>query len=249
MELDRFTKLNSMMHRWDARWKCSTLIVFVFLCAAVHQAAALFLVLVSAALLVVSTGIPFKAVIASLRFPVFVLCLMTPILAITSGGAVLASCGFIHLYREGVLLSAVISVRAISIMLIFIALFGTTKVTTLMQAAACLKVPSTLITVVLFTYRYIFQYLEEMDKLFTAARLRGFRVQQRWVRIRSTVSLLTTLLIRSFEQSERVGHAMRMRGFTGKIHAMAAFRTTGYDVALSGLFLALFIAIIFTEVS
>jgi cobalt/nickel transport system permease protein len=41
-----------------------------------------------------------------------------------------------------------------------------------------------------------------------------------------------TLLVRSLERAERVGQAMRCRGFDGRFHSLAEFRTRGRDVLL-----------------
>lgn len=248
MKLDRYTQLKSPVHRWDARWKCGTLMVFVFICAGVRETVALSLVLATSILLVSCTRIPLRAIIACLRPPLFVLLLMTPILAFTSGGTVIASLGFLEVYREGLILSGVVAVRAVSIMLVFVALFGSTQAATMMEAAAFFRIPSTLVAVLMFTYRYIFQYLEALEQLFIAARLRGFGLQRRFNRVRSTVGLITNLLVRSFEQSERVGHAMRMRGFQGALRGLVVFRSTRHDLIKALLFALLITCILWFEV-
>ena len=65
--------------------------------------------------------------------------------------------------------------------------------------------------------------------------MRGYAIQRGLTHIRATVSLSVTLLIRSYEQSERVYAAMTLRGFSGSFQSLPRFSTRGSDAAKSVL--------------
>jgi energy-coupling factor transporter transmembrane protein EcfT len=63
-------------------------------------------------------------------------------------------------------------------------------------------------------------------------------VQREIRNTQSTVGVLVTLLVRSYEQSERVYSAMRLRGFTGLYRTTVELRFTGRDLLKSFTLLA-----------
>ena len=76
------------------------------------------------------------------------------------------------------------------------------------------------------------QRLDEFARLRTALRVRGFRNRADLHSYRTIGQVAGTLLVRSHERSERVGQAMRCRGFDGQFRSLTQFHTAARDVLL-----------------
>jgi cobalt/nickel transport system permease protein len=230
MELDLYAHLQSPVHRWDARWKLVGLGGLAGVAAVLQQPGAIAGAVFIAVVVFLFSRLPLGFGMKRLRAPLLLVLLMAVPLVLTAGGDKLAMLGPIVLSRVGLLLSARIALKIVAVVLLFVALFGTAPLQLTLKAARSWGVPPTFITLFLFTYRYIFLYREDLHKLLTAARLRGYQLHRGIVSLRGTVGLFTTLLIRSYEQSERVAAAMRLRGFTGSYRTVGQFHTKAADV-------------------
>jgi cobalt/nickel transport system permease protein len=98
------------------------------------------------------------------------------------------------------------------------------------KAAHALRVPGLVMQLVLLTYRYVLLLIDEFVRLRNALRVRGFRSKTDMHTYRTVGQLAGTLLVRSGERAERVGQAMRCRGFDGEFRSLHDFRTRGSDV-------------------
>lgn len=247
MDLDSSSNIKSLIHSWDARLKCFTFFCYILISAFVDNFYSLTIITVVSTLLVFFGRLPLKSVIKSLKPLLLLLIIMFPVISLTSGGEVIYSYGVIDVYRNGIITASVISIRAFSIVLATIVLFGSTRLNIIMKALEFFKIPPTISAIFLFTYRYIFLYIENLNKLLTAAKLRGYRLLHGIKHIKNTVSILVTLLIRSYEQSERVFYAMRLRGFSGSLRSIGSFSIEWLDVVKTGIFIIIFAVIIWIE--
>jgi cobalt/nickel transport system permease protein len=100
------------------------------------------------------------------------------------------------------------------------------------KAAQSLRVPGFLVQLTAVTYRYSHLVAREFVRLRTALRVRGYRSGTNLHSYRVAGRALGTLLVRSAERAERVGQAMRARGFDGRYRTLSAFRTTALDVTM-----------------
>jgi len=96
-------------------------------------------------------------------------------------------------------------------------------------------VPGLLVQLALLSYRYLFVLAEELSRLRVALRVRAFRSRVSAHSYRTIGHVAGALLVRGYERAERVGQAMRCRGFAGRFHSLAEFRTTATDVAAFAL--------------
>jgi cobalt/nickel transport system permease protein len=236
------------LHSWDPRFKIVSLVALIFVFASIEGPRSLLLVAVFALTAVLLSRIPLSFVLKTLRAPFVFLLIMTPILILTSGGEAILTLGFIRVYRAGIEAASRIGVKALSIMMLFIVLFGTSELNRTMKALESFRIPPALLAIFLFTYRYIFLYIEDMQKLFTAARLRGFSLQRGLKHIRISVDVLVALLIRSHEQSERVYAAMQLRGFTGSFQSLKGFESSPRDLLKTILTLGAGATVLITEI-
>ncbi len=248
MELDQYARLRSPIHTWDARWKLIAIVPLIFVCAAVKHAPGLLCAALVSSTMVIISRLPIRHVLKILKGPFYFIIIMTPVLMLTSGGERLVSWKVVSVYRSGLYIAARLAIKALSIMLLFICLFGTARLQESMKAMEFFKLPPILLSLLFFTYRYIFLYLEELGKLLTAARLRGYTLLRGLKGLKSTVSILVTLLIRSYEQSERVYAAMRLRGYTGAFPTLCRFKTQASDVLKTSLLLSLSVLLVYMDV-
>ncbi|MEM9567897.1 MAG: energy-coupling factor transporter transmembrane component T, partial [Cyanobacteria bacterium P01_E01_bin.34] len=77
-----------------------------------------------------------------------------------------------------------------------------------------LGLPVILADMVLLTYRYLFDLGSTLDTMQTSLRLRGLRITRlKRSQIPVIAGLIGSLLVRSYDQSERIYSAMRLRGY------------------------------------
>jgi cobalt/nickel transport system permease protein len=89
-----------------------------------------------------------------------------------------------------------------------------------MKSLQDLGFPKMLIQAVLFTYRYLFVYLEQLRKMNVAMRSRGFRPGFNLRSLRVFGYQVGMLLVTSYEQTERILSAMKSRGYDGTIRTL-----------------------------
>jgi cobalt/nickel transport system permease protein len=131
-----------------------------------------------------------------------------------SGETVIWHLGGLNLYQEGCIAVLVIICRFLAIMTITLVLFGTSTFLTTIRAMRSLGLSRILTDMLLLSYRYLHEISEDLGKMQTAMRLRGFSGKKlNWRTLGLLASLLGTMLIRSHERSERVYRAMQLRGY------------------------------------
>ena len=230
MEFDSYAHLDSPVHAWEPAFKLPAGFVLILVCASISKAPALASAALGALVLIAVSRLPVLFILRMLKAPLVLLVVMLVLLALTAGGPSLWSWGFLHLYTNGLILAARIAAKSITIILLFVGFFGTLRIHTALQTLERLKVPSTLLAILLFTYRYIHMYLEDMRKLLTAARLRGSNLQLGVRHIGTSSGILVTLLLKSYEQSERTAAAMNLRGFDGSFPGFSSLRIRTTDL-------------------
>jgi cobalt/nickel transport system permease protein len=76
----------------------------------------------------------------------------------------------------------------------------------------------------MFTYRYIFVFIEEAKRMFVAAKARLFKKKTNLYTFKITSNLVSMLFIRGFEKTQSVYNAMVSRGYTGRLRNHNEFR-------------------------
>lgn len=132
--------------------------------------------------------------------------------------------------HEGLAYALAITLKSNAIVLMTIAVFGTTEVFQLAHALVHMRVPVKLVYLFFFFYRYISVLHEEYSRLRRAMRLRAFRPRTSAHTYRSIANLVGMLLVRSSERSARIYHAMLCRGFHGHFPVMRHFHLHAFDL-------------------
>ena len=106
------------------------------------------------------------------------------------------------------------------------------------KAAHALRLPGIIVQLMLLTYRYLFVLSAEFARLRIALRVRGYRNRVNRHSYRTIGHVAGTLLVRGSERAERVGQAMRCRGFDGRFRSLTEFHAKWTDVVFFVVVLA-----------
>jgi cobalt/nickel transport system permease protein len=239
--LEEYARRDSSLHRWDPRYKLVGLMALIFAFSFVRDLRTLPLTLVAAAVLLAVSQLPVSFWLRRLRAPGIFILLTALLLPLTSGASVFVRLGPLTLRREGCMQAVLIVTKFITILTTSMVLFGTAPYLTTVNAMRALGLPSLLSDMTLFAYRYIHVVGEDFEAMDTAMGLRGFRSNRLGSRALAALSSLAgSLLVRSYERSERVHKAMILRGYGQRKRPRAEFQATRGD--LFALALALLVA-------
>ncbi len=247
LQLDEYAYLNTPLHRWDPRYKLISFMVLIFAFSFVHSLYLLpGMVAVSGTLYIVSS-LPLSFLLARLRLPGFFLLMMAVLLPFLSGQNALFYLGPLAVKQEGCLDLLLISVKFLCILTLVIILFGTTPFLTNIKAMRALGLSSILADMILFSYRYLYDIGDKLKTMETAMKLRGF-LRRNLKSLGTLASLAGTILVRSYEQSDRVYKAMILRGYGqagGTRSGPRRDEFQAYPRDLAGLLVLVFIAVAF----
>ncbi len=119
-------------------------------------------------------------------------------------------------YREGLERGTLIASKVLGAgsMLLFLSM--TTPVNKIFACLRHLKFPAAWVEVAMFTYRYIFVFIEGMTNVKDAQRVRlGY---SSWKRGMNSFGILAgSVLLRAYDQADSTFQAMRLRGYSGEI--------------------------------
>ena len=238
--LDEFARLDSPLHRWEPRCKLLGLMALIFSFSFVQDLRLLPLMPVAAFALFAASRLPLSYLTTRLRYPGFFLLLPAITLPLLSGSTVLLRLGPLALRQEGSLAVLLIATRFISIFTVGLILFGTSPFLTTIKALRALGLPPVLADMTLLSYRYLYEIGGDLARMETAMGLRGFKAHRlRRSALGTLASLIGSLLVRSYERSERVYQAMTLRGYgRSPRRATDEFEAHPRDlIALGGLLL------------
>jgi cobalt/nickel transport system permease protein len=208
---------DSPLHRLDPRWKLAALGPAALAAAVVQSLPAALAALIGAAILAAVAHLPGWWLARRLGALALALAPLVILLPLVQG-------------LEGARVALLLGVKGTAVVLLALVLLGTAPLPTTLHAARSLRLPGTLVQIMLLSYRYLFVLADEFDRLRRAVRLRGFRARMDRHSYRTVGNVIGTLLVCSAERAEGVAHAMRCRGFDGCFRSLTEFRTRGADV-------------------
>ncbi len=255
-EIDRYAHLDSPLHRWDPRWKIASLALLLAAFTMVPPPAADFATWnrdLSHALACLSASL---SLVELSRIPIgFILRRLLPValflgaflliypLRATGEGIRLGSIVFSY---SGLFVAGIIVLRAVAIILLAFSIFGSSRFDVTMKALRSLKIPGPFVQLAIFCYRYIYVYADELRRMRTAMKARGFRGRPPVHALRTAGNSLGMLLVRSVERTQGIYDAMVVRGYSGTFHTFQDFSTNRKDIwkatstaALAGFILLL----------
>jgi len=233
LAIDEYAQLDSPLHRWETRCKFIGLIVLIFAFSFVQDIRMLpAMVLITAAIYAVSR-LPVSFLLTRLRYPSIFLLVVVLLLPFTSGQTVVMSIGTLDVRQEGLITVLLIAIRFLSILTIGLVLFGTAPFLTTIRSMRALGLPAILTDMALLSFRYLGEMGNDLRRMETSMRLRGFHERRLSKRGLSVLAWLGgSILVRSYEQSEWVYKAMILRGYGQVTHTRDEFRASSSDVVV-----------------
>ena len=247
--LDKYTNLDTRIHKTDPRVKIIVFFSFIFFVIFTPTTAFIkfyfyFLVIFSIILLSrIPPAFIFKRSLVVVPF-VLLVAVFAPFL---KEGEVLTpiSLGFMELTvtYAGVLVFLNVLMKSWLSVLSMIMLTTTTKSPELLKGFEKLKMPKVMVMIISFMYRYLFVLVEEVITMKRARDSRSSGGSRLW-HIKTIGSIIAVLFIRSYERGERVYYAMLSRGFNGNIRTLDDFKIGKFDVFLSIIIFSILIVIL-----
>ncbi|MFK7804113.1 MAG: cobalt ECF transporter T component CbiQ [Anaerolineae bacterium] len=243
--IDTYAHLDSPLHRWENRYKIAGLFILAFAFAYVKDMRLLPFMLLITAGLYAASKLPLPFLFTRLKIPGFILLGIVISLPFLAGTTEIFSIGPVSIQLEGVLSAVLIAVRFVCIITLSLLIFATDSIINTIKGLTGLKLPPIMADMLLLTYRYLFEMGHSLRTTQTAVRLRGFQ-NDRLSRgkLETLAALLGNLIVRSYEQSERVYHAMILRGYGATVVTPDMFHATGRDRLFFAIVLLIAIAFV-----
>ncbi len=222
----------SPLRRLDPRWKLAGLLLTAALVAAVRALPPTGAALLGALVLAAVARLPWRWYLGRVAAAgLFVALFALPLPFLLAGPGPTWAFGPVTVSWFGVSTALLVAAKALTILTLMLVLLASAPLEDTLKAAHALRVPGLLVQLAVLTYRYIFVLEGELARLRVALRVRGYRNRADRHSYRTIGHVAGALLVRGYERAERVGQAMRCRGFNGRFHSLTGFRTTVADVA------------------
>lgn len=233
--LDEYAYLDSPIHRWELRSKLIVLVALIFAFSFVRDLRLVPVMGIITIVLYATSRLPISFLVSRLRYPgVFLLALA--IILPLSGRTVLLESGLLTIYEEGALTLLLVASRFVCILTVSLVLFGTAPFADTIKAMRSLGLPAILADMMMLSFRYIFEIGDQLTRMERAMRLRGFRGSRfSWRNLRVLAALAGSILVRSYEQSDRVYTAMRLRGYGNQSSQERVIDSTGQVLSLEDI--------------
>jgi cobalt/nickel transport system permease protein len=233
----------TLIHRFDPRFKIVAAVVFSTVIAVSSRWIALTPGLFFSMLLVLVGRFSVKKVCIRLMLVNGLTLFLWLVLPFSMEGVPLFAIGPLAATKEGILYVALLTLRCNIIVLALISLVSTTPIFTLGRAMRDLRIPGKMVQLFFFTYRYLHVIHLEYQRLVNALKIRGFQPKTNMHTYKTYAYLVGMLLVKSYDRSERVRKAMLCRGFTGRFYDLSEFSLKPSDFVIMSLMLLAVIGI------
>jgi cobalt/nickel transport system permease protein len=230
MLLDRYIAGVSPIHRLDARVKVALAVAYIVCASLLPVGAWLALLCLTAlawlAIVVSGVGVWTIGRRALVGLP-FLLVAITVIWSVPGAPVLRVPLGFATLTATdaGLARFATIMWKGSLSVVVALLLSSTTHFLSVLGALRAFRLPRILVAILGLMYRYMFVLVDEAQRLQRARVCRSAATDGRgggtlWWRARVTGQMAGTLLVRSFERSERIYVAMLARGYRGDLRVL-----------------------------
>jgi cobalt/nickel transport system permease protein len=231
LALEQLPGSDSLVCRLDPRWKLAAVVLAVVAVAMLRTLPAAATALAAVLFLAALSRLPPRWCLSRLAAALLLLGLFAVSLPfLVHGPGPAWDVGPVHISLYGVTVALLLCAKAVAILLLMLTLLATADLSDTLKAAHALHVPGLIVQLVVLTYRYLFVLSSELARLRVALRVRGYRNRATRHSYRTVGHVAGTLLVRGYERAERVGQAMRCRGFDGRFRSLTGFRTRLPDV-------------------
>jgi cobalt/nickel transport system permease protein len=249
IDIDEMAHLDSMIHRMDIRAKIISILAAAMIISSCSTIPAALISAAFAILLTLFSGIPLSYYLKKVYYPLIFLIPLFIFLPFSSGGEALISIWIFNIYTDGILISLLISIKVISIIILINIMISTATFRDTAAALRTLKIHDKMLNIILFTYRYFFVFFEALRKMKVALTLRGSKNRSTAKSLGTSANLAGSILVRSYEQTERIYQAMLLRGYSGRIISDKIFIIKRADILQSLIIIIIPLAVLFAELN
>ncbi|MFZ0391875.1 MAG: cobalt ECF transporter T component CbiQ [Calditrichia bacterium] len=239
--LDHHREGNSLVHRANARLKLVMLLLFVLSVVSVpsRRFSAFILLCIIPLLLAILSGIPVSHFLSKI-FKIYPLIfIMTFLLPFLPSGEKNLQIFSLRIWETGIFKFLMINLKAFLSIFMSVVIISTTDFSALLKGMEKMKIPSPILQILSFMYRFIFLLIDEGERMQMARQSRYIKLPLR-LRLQTGARQIGVFFVRTFERGERVQQAMDARGFSGKIYLLNELHWRKTD----SVFLAVFILMI-----
>jgi cobalt/nickel transport system permease protein len=248
MIYEPFSFGRSWVHSLDPRFRVVFATVYSFTVALLNQFPSLLFALAFSLVLALMARLNARDVSKRLFVVFLFLLLIWVVLPFTFEGEAVYSFGTLAITKPGLVFSAQITLKSLSILLAFIATIATMTTVTLGRALNRMHIPGKLVHLLLINYRYIFVIEQEYQRLWTAIKIRGFQPKTSLHSYKTYAYLIGMLFVRASIRAERVSQAMRCRGFKGRFYSLGSFPPSNRNWVFSALMASVISLLIILEI-
>ena len=243
-EIDKYAGLSSPIHNWDPRAKLVSILCLIVAVVLIPDVRMALVGLAIALILVLISKIPLSFVLKRLRWVMlFVFSLFVLISLTYHQGDEIVRFYFLSVTSGGVEWASLISIRALAAVILVFPMIATLRFDTTVKALEKLSIPNKLVQMIMFTYRYIFVFVVELQRIWRSLESRGFKAKMNIYTIQTMGKVIGTLFIRSHDRAERVYNAMSSRGYGGSLRTLDEFEMKSKDVVKASLVIGIAITL------
>ncbi|NDV22992.1 cobalt ECF transporter T component CbiQ [Desulfovibrio sp. JC022] len=238
---------NSTIHSMNPGFRLACAFIFSLAGALVTNLAAASSVLAAGILFACVAKLKLKTLLKRLLIVNFFILFLWVFLPFSRPGVPLFNIGPFTATLDGIIYTAIITLKSNGVILAMTALISTMQVQTLGAGMQSLKLPDKLCRLLLFSWRYVHVMSTEYSRMRRAATMRAFTPGSNLRTYRTYAWLMGMLLVRSLDRAQRVWQAMLCRGFAGTFHTLTTYRTGIRDWTLLLATMACIALFIFLE--
>ncbi len=228
-EIDRYSALDSPMHRFDPRAKIIAFLILIFAVVLLPDLKLAFIGFIGAVLFLIASKLPLRFALQHIKWVFLFVVPFIVIMPFTVDGTEIFSFYGLTMTYEGLEYGILVAVRAISAVILVLPMIATTRFDITIKALDRLKMPNMLVQMFMFTYRYIFVFVVEFQRTWRAMVARGFKLKTSLYALKTIGKALGMLFVRSYERGDRVYQALRSRGYTGSPRTLVEFQMHASD--------------------
>lgn len=240
--IDRFSQLDSLIHRLDPRAKLIGTLFYIGVVISIprYEIWTLIPFLIYPALLIILSQVPLRYIaMHTLIVSPFVLCLVLFAPAFDRN-PVGEWNGWI--ITGGMITMLNIVIKFVATVSMTLVLSSTTRFELLLKGMQKLYIPRIIIMQLSFLYRYLFLLIDEAHRMKMARDARNYGKASFSFRLQTVGNIIGVLFLKTLDRAERVYAAMLARGFVGQIPTLSPLRFRFTDTG----FLAVSVLLILT---
>ncbi|MFQ6072997.1 MAG: cobalt ECF transporter T component CbiQ [Methanosarcinales archaeon] len=206
---------DSLLHRLDARVKLISVFALIFGIVAINHWQIPISIFLLCLILIQNFKIPIKTYLNRLRSPLMIATVVFIVVVFTySGSYQVWNLVGIPIYQESIDFAILLFFRIIAAVSVLNLFLAVTPITDVMDAMQWFRIPKVIVDLTAMMLRYIHLLSKESAIMYKAQQSRcGYSNKGIGEKIRQYSTIASTLLIRTFNRTEKIHNAMLSRGY------------------------------------